>query len=78
MQSTDQPRLVSIGSAAEQLKVSQSVLRKWERLGLIDAPARVGGDNRRCYTEGQIEALRTFADGRRQWQRQPATEPVRA
>ncbi len=78
MQHDDRPQLVSIGTAAEILGVSQSILRKWEDNGLIAPPARVGGDNRRCYRPDEVEALRVFAEGRRLRRRQPATEPVGA
>ena len=78
MQSTEQPRLVSIGAVAEALSVSESIIRVWERDGLIDPPARIGRDNRRVYTEGEVEALRLLAEGRRFRCRQPATAPIGA
>ncbi len=78
MQSTEQPRLVSIGAVAEALSVSESIIRVWERDGLIDPPARIGRDNRRVYTEGEVEALRLLAEGRRFRRRQPATAPIGA
>jgi len=77
MPHSDQTRLVSIGAVAEALSVSESVLRKWETKGLIAAPARIGGDGRRVYRPDEIEALRTFAEGRRFRQRR-TTEPIGA
>jgi len=77
MQRDDQDQLVSIGGAARALSVSESVLRKWETKGLIAAPARIGGDGRRVYRPDEIEALRTFAEGRRFRQRR-TTEPIGA
>jgi len=77
MPHSDQTRLVSIGAVAEALSVSESIIRVWERDGLIDPPARVGGDNRRCYRPDEVEALRLIAEGRRLRRRQPATEAVR-
>jgi len=78
MQHDDRPQLVSIGTAARVLGVSQSILRKWEDNGLIAPPARIGGDGRRCYRPDEIEALRTFAATRPSRRRQPATAPVGA
>jgi DNA-binding transcriptional MerR regulator len=72
-QVTDRPRLFSIGAVARALGLSESVLRKWEKQGLIDGPARIGGDDRRAYREDELEALRLFASARRrQQQQQPA------
>ena len=78
MQSTDRPQLVSIGAVAEALSISESIIRVWEKDGLIDPPARIGRDNRRCYRPDEVEALRMLAEGRRLRRRQPATAPVRA
>jgi DNA-binding transcriptional MerR regulator len=74
MQATDQPRMFSIGHVAEALQVSPSIIRIWERDGLIPPPARVGRDDRRVFSESELEALRMFAAARRrqQQQRQPA------
>lgn len=72
MQITDRPRLVSIGAVATALGLSDGILRKWEKLGLIDPPTRIGGDGRRVYREDEIEALRLFAESRRRQQRQSA------
>ena len=77
MTHTDRPRLVSIGAVAQALGCSESVLRKWEGQGLIEPPARIGGDGRRVYREDEVEALRMIAEGRRFRQRQPA-EPIGA
>lgn len=73
-QVTDRPRLFSIGHVAEALEVSPSVLRKWERLGLVDPPARVGRNDRRVFSEGELEALRLFASARRRQQRQQRSQ----
>ncbi len=77
MTHTDRPRLVSIGAVAQALGCSESVLRKWEGQGLIAPPARIGGDGRRVYTEGDIESLRMIAEGRR-FRRRRTTEPIGA
>jgi len=77
MPHTDQTRLVSIGAVAEALGCSESVLRVWERDGLIAPPARIGGDGRRVYREDEVEALRLLAEGRR-FRRRRTTEPIGA
>ncbi len=70
MQATDQPRLFSISAVATALDVSPSIIRIWERDGLIDAPMRIGGDARRVYREDEVEVIRLLAESRRRQRRQ--------
>jgi len=63
--------LIGIGTVAEQLGVSRSAVRKWERLGVIPTAARVVGSDQRVYRvvdldliRERVEAMR--AAGRRQ------------
>ena len=47
--------LIPIGEVARRAGVATSAIRYYERLGLLDAPARQGG--RRCYAPADLRRL---------------------
>jgi len=49
-------RALTIGAVAREVKISPSMIRSWEQLGLI-SPARKGS-NYRTYSRGDVEVLR--------------------
>ncbi len=51
-------QLLSIGGAAQLLNVSPSLIRKWERAGLIPRAARLAGSERRVYSLTDVEVIR--------------------
>ena len=61
----------SIGGAAGALGVSPSLLRKLEGRGVIPAPARLGGSDRRVYQPADLLVIRERLEERRR-ERRPA------
>ncbi len=69
---------VGIGPLAEQLGVSRSVIRLWERKGWIDPAPRLLGSDRRVYRLNDAEAIRSRVEEMRAAKRRPAREVVPA
>ncbi len=66
---------VGIGPLAEQLGVSRSVIRLWERKGWIDPAPRLLGSDRRVYRLNDAAAIRFRVEQMRA-RRRPAREVV--
>ena len=57
--------LLSIGAVAQLLNVSPSLIRKWERAGVIPPAPRLVGSERRVYSPRDVEAIRSARAARR-------------
>ncbi len=56
-------QFLGIGALAQELGVSPSGVRRWEKIGLIPPAAR--GAGRRVYRIGDVEAIRKQVQARR-------------
>ncbi len=56
-------QFLGIGALAQELGVSPSGVRRWEKIGLIPPAAR--GAGRRVYRAGDVEAIRKQVEERR-------------
>ncbi len=59
-------------SLAARLGVSPSLIRYWERIGVIEPARRIEGSNRRVYRIEDVEALREQVQRRRDRRRKVA------
>jgi DNA-binding transcriptional MerR regulator len=56
---------LGVGAAAARVGVSASLLRKLERAGVLPAPARVVGSDRRIYTNESVTRIEQVLKERR-------------
>jgi DNA-binding transcriptional MerR regulator len=64
-------QFVGIGVVADQLGVSASSLRKWERQGRIPTASRIAGQDRRIYRLDDLAVIRQRMSEMRAAGRQP-------
>ncbi len=69
-------QFLGIGALAQELGVSPSGVRRWEKIGLI--PPAVRGAGRRVYRASDVEAIRERVEAQRAAGRQTTREAVPA
>ncbi len=77
MTGTTAEQFVGIGVVADELGVSPSAVRKWERLGVIPSAPRLIGSDRRMYRLDDVPMIRQRVREMRAAGRRPS-DPERA